>query len=54
VARSNVSAHKPGSIAGLQKRGLGATTERMLREMAEALEAITREQPLVLVIEDLH
>jgi tetratricopeptide (TPR) repeat protein len=26
----------------------------MLREMAEALEAITREQPLVLLIEDLH
>lgn len=30
------------------------TRERMLREMAEALEALTAESPLVLVIEDLH
>jgi DNA-binding winged helix-turn-helix (wHTH) protein/tetratricopeptide (TPR) repeat protein len=33
---------------------LGATKERMLREMAEALEALTVETPLVLVLEDLH
>ena len=33
---------------------LGATRERMLREMAEFVEALTREIPLVLVIEDLH
>ena len=32
----------------------GATPERMLREMSEALEALTRETPLVLVIEDLQ
>jgi predicted ATPase/DNA-binding winged helix-turn-helix (wHTH) protein len=32
----------------------GASPERMLREMAEALEALTAETPLVLVIEDLH
>ena len=32
----------------------GATRERMLREMAEALEALTAESALVLVIEDLH
>src|SRR5712692_6466823 len=38
----------------LQRQTLGATRERMLREMAEALEALTAEQPLVLVLEDLH
>ena len=32
----------------------GATRERMLREMAELVEAITIEHPLVLAIEDLH
>lgn len=38
----------------LQRRVQGATRERMLREMAEALEALTAEQGLVLVLEDLH
>jgi hypothetical protein len=33
---------------------LGSPTERMLREMAEALEALTAEMPLILVLEDLH
>ena len=33
---------------------LGATQERMLREMAEALEVLTADTPLVLVLEDLH
>ncbi|HJY30357.1 MAG TPA: AAA family ATPase [Pyrinomonadaceae bacterium] len=32
----------------------GATRERMLREMGEALAALSEEQPLVLVLEDLH
>ena len=32
----------------------GVSPERMLREMAAALEALTVETPLVLVIEDLH
>jgi DNA-binding winged helix-turn-helix (wHTH) protein/predicted ATPase len=32
----------------------GASPERMLREMAEALEALTAETPLALVLEDLH
>ena len=35
-------------------RLIGATTDRMLREMVEALEAMSRETPLVLVLEDLH
>jgi hypothetical protein len=38
----------------LQQELLGATRERMLRELAEALEVLTVEAPLVLVLEDLH
>lgn len=38
----------------LQRKVQGATHERMLREMAEMLEALTATQPLVLVLEDLH
>ena len=33
---------------------LGASRERMLREMSEALAALTAEAPLVLILEDLH
>ena len=32
----------------------GATRERMLREICEALEALSAERPLVLILEDLH
>src|SRR5262245_20430979 len=38
----------------LQRELLGATRERMLREMAELVEALTQEAPLVLALEDLH
>ena len=38
----------------LQRLTLGATRERMLREMARALEVLSAERPLVLVLEDLH
>ncbi|WP_089936581.1 winged helix-turn-helix domain-containing protein [Candidatus Entotheonella palauensis] len=38
----------------LQRRASGGTRERMLRELAEAMEALTMEQALVLVLEDLH
>ncbi len=41
-------------LEALQRRTHGATRERMLRELAEALEVITAERPLVLVLEDLH
>jgi DNA-binding winged helix-turn-helix (wHTH) protein/predicted ATPase len=41
-------------LEALQRRVLGTTRERMLRELAEALETMTVEQPLVLVLEDLH
>src|SRR5262249_53980153 len=49
----------PGLLDGdalkvLQQQTQGATRERMLREMAEVVEALTAEQPLVLVLEDLH
>jgi DNA-binding winged helix-turn-helix (wHTH) protein/predicted ATPase len=43
--------------AGLESRSTqpeAASSERMLREMAEALEALTARTPLVLVLEDLH
>jgi len=38
----------------LQRRVIGATRERMLREMAEAIEVLTTERLLILVLEDLH
>ena len=39
----------------LLSRGIaGAARERMLREMGEALEALTADLPLVLILEDLH
>jgi predicted ATPase/DNA-binding winged helix-turn-helix (wHTH) protein len=41
-------------LESVQRKTAGATRERMLRELAEALEALTPEQPLVLWLEDLH
>jgi DNA-binding winged helix-turn-helix (wHTH) protein/tetratricopeptide (TPR) repeat protein len=38
----------------LQREILGATRERMLREISEALDTITAETPLLLVFEDLQ
>ena len=38
----------------LSREVFGATRERMLREMGEALEVLTADQPLVLILEDLH
>jgi DNA-binding winged helix-turn-helix (wHTH) protein/tetratricopeptide (TPR) repeat protein len=38
----------------LQQEILGATRQRMLREISEALETITSERPLLLVFEDLQ
>jgi len=38
----------------LQQEILGATRERMLREICEALETISVSDPLLLVLEDLH
>src|SRR5262245_35574920 len=41
-------------LEALQRKTAGATRERMLRELAEAVEAVTVERPLVLWLEDLH
>jgi len=38
----------------LQQHSSGTTRDRMLRELAEAVETLTLERPLVLVVEDLH
>jgi len=38
----------------LQREILGATRERMLREICEALEAMSAHQTLVMILEDLH
>jgi len=38
----------------LSREMSGATRERMLREMGEALETLTSELPLILILEDLH
>jgi predicted ATPase len=44
----------PVEREALQRETLGATQERMLRELAGALEVFTAEHPLILVLEDLH
>src|SRR5262249_43699150 len=44
----------PSEHSALRNRTQSATRERMLREMAELLEAVTAERPMVLVLEDLH
>lgn len=44
----------PADFEALQRKTLGATHERMLREMVEALEAMAAERPLVLLLEDLQ
>jgi DNA-binding winged helix-turn-helix (wHTH) protein/predicted ATPase len=52
-------AQMPGLVGAgererLQQEIAGATRERMLREMSQALELLTADAPLVLVLEDLH
>ncbi len=44
----------PEESAALQLRVGRATSERMLRELAEAIETLTAVSPLLLVLEDLH
>jgi DNA-binding winged helix-turn-helix (wHTH) protein/tetratricopeptide (TPR) repeat protein len=52
--------HQMPGVAGAKERETsqtpppGATRDRMLREMADALEALSADRPLVLVLEDLH
>jgi DNA-binding winged helix-turn-helix (wHTH) protein/predicted ATPase len=38
----------------LHREVLGATRERMLREMGDALEALASDRPLIIILEDLH
>jgi predicted ATPase len=45
---------EPTALEVLQRQIAGATRERMLREIGEAIDVITAERPLVLVLEDLH
>src|SRR4029077_15692176 len=44
----------PAERARLRGQNQGVTQQRMLREMAQALEALAAEAPLVLLLEDLH
>jgi DNA-binding winged helix-turn-helix (wHTH) protein/predicted ATPase len=41
-------------LEAVQRRAQGTTRERMLRELVEALDALTVDSPLVLLLEDLH
>jgi tetratricopeptide (TPR) repeat protein len=43
-----------GMLEQLQRETIGATKERMLREMGDALGALASGSPLVLLLEDLH
>jgi predicted ATPase/DNA-binding winged helix-turn-helix (wHTH) protein len=45
---------RAADLETLRRRIVGAPRERMLRELAEALDLLTTQQPLVLVLEDLH
>ncbi len=45
---------RPAQVRSLKNMTAGATRERMLREMAETLEVLAAEKPLVLVLEDLQ
>ena len=42
------------ALEAVQRRVVGATQQRMLRELAEAVEVLTVSRPLLLVLEDLH
>src|SRR5499426_4702711 len=44
----------PTEYEALRRYAGGTTRERMLRELAEAMEALTAVRPCVLVLEDLH
>jgi DNA-binding winged helix-turn-helix (wHTH) protein/predicted ATPase len=44
----------PAEYEALQRYAGGSTRERMLRELAEAVEVLTATRPCILVLEDLH
>jgi DNA-binding winged helix-turn-helix (wHTH) protein/predicted ATPase len=41
-------------VEAVRRRAQGASRDRMLRELVEALDALTQPAPLVLLLEDLH
>ena len=45
---------QPGEREALQREIFGASRERMVREGCELLETLSRDAPLILVLEDLH
>jgi DNA-binding winged helix-turn-helix (wHTH) protein/tetratricopeptide (TPR) repeat protein len=45
---------EPAELRTLRRTTAGATRERMLRELAEAVEALTETTPIALWLEDLH
>jgi DNA-binding winged helix-turn-helix (wHTH) protein/predicted ATPase len=44
----------PAQRDALARHAAGATQDRMLRELSEALDVVTRTAPLIVVLEDLH
>jgi DNA-binding winged helix-turn-helix (wHTH) protein/predicted ATPase len=48
------SAVTPAELRSLQRQAVGVTQERMLRELAEAVEALAADAPLVVWLDDLH
>jgi tetratricopeptide (TPR) repeat protein len=46
--------HTPDQLTTLERRAAGVTPGRMLREISDALEAISARVPLALCIDDLH
>jgi predicted ATPase len=48
------SLQSPAEYAAMHRMSVGATRERMLRELTDALEAIAEATCLVLLLEDLH
>src|SRR5437899_9656073 len=43
-----------GSLESLQRETIGATKERMLREMGDAFGTLAANNPLVILLEDIH
>ena len=48
------SVQTPAQFAALQRRTAGATRDRMLRELTDAVETMTAQVPMILWLEDLH
>lgn len=44
----------PARFAAFQQTSAGTTRDRMFRELTDTLESITAEDPLILLLEDLH